>query len=225
MREIPQPESGPKKKLLDSAEQLFAERGFESVSVRDITQVVKMNIAAVNYHFGSREELLMRVVMRHVVPVCDERLARLDTVERKGSGKALPLEELIDAYVRPLLGHGRKPAMNERLYHRLMGRIFGAMGDGLPAAVDERQQVVEERFARAFAKALPGLAVEERAARIHFMRGGLIHLLTHFDALAAGAIGMEGALTRFIRFAVAGMKDGVEVEVPVEKGPQGMFNF
>ncbi|MEO8616967.1 MAG: helix-turn-helix domain-containing protein, partial [Luteolibacter sp.] len=65
MRELTIPESGPKRTLLNAAEQLFATKGFESVSVRDVTQSVKMNVAAVNYHFGSREQMLSLVILRY----------------------------------------------------------------------------------------------------------------------------------------------------------------
>ena len=81
MRDFTIPESGAKRKLLDAAELLFAEKGFEAVSVRDITQLAKTNIAAVNYHFGSRDHLLTLVMMRYMTPVTEERLVRLDFVE------------------------------------------------------------------------------------------------------------------------------------------------
>ena len=71
-------ESGAKQKLRIAAEQLFAEKGFEAVSVRDITQRSKSNVAAVNYHFGSRDGLVASVLERCVAPVNAERIARLD---------------------------------------------------------------------------------------------------------------------------------------------------
>ena len=74
MRETTIPESGSKRKLLETAEQLFADKGFEAVSVRDITQLAKTNVAAVNYHFGSRDSLLGMVMMRYMQPVTEERL-------------------------------------------------------------------------------------------------------------------------------------------------------
>ena len=97
MRAVTIPESGSKRKLLDAAEQLFADKGFEAVSVRDITQLAKTNVAAVNYHFGSRDSLLSLVMMRYMLPVTEERIARLEAIERKWSGKTAPLEEIIDA--------------------------------------------------------------------------------------------------------------------------------
>ncbi len=228
MRELILPESGPKLKLLDAAEQLFAEKGFEAVSVRDVTQFTKMNVAAVNYHFGSREGMQTLVILRYSNPVNEERLARLESAERKWAGKGLPVEEIIDAFVRPLLGQARKTELSERLFYKLLGRIFAENGDGLTPAIEENFRRVSDRFARAFGKALPGVAADELVARIHFMTGGVIHLLTHQEMLNSGAAtppSMEATLGRLIRFAAAGLREGTETEAPVKKGPQAMFDF
>lgn len=231
MREMTVPESGSKRKLLDTAEHLFAEKGFEIVSIRDITQAAKTNVAAVNYHFGSRDGLMALVMMRYMVPVNEERLARLEAVERKGPGKVAPLEEIIDAFVRPLVGQVAKSGLSERLFYKLIGRIFARQGDGLPAPVEDPLRQVGERFARAFAKALPTLAPEDLSWRIHFMAGGMIHLLTRQDLLhrisngASGTPTMEATLSRFICFAAVGLREGTESELPVKKGPQATFDF
>lgn len=231
MREITFPESGSKRKLLDAAEQLFAEKGFEAVSVRDITQLAKSNVAAVNYHFGSRENLLTLVMTRYMTPVNEERIARLDALERKWSGKSVPLEEIIDALVRPFVGQVRKSELSERLFFKLMGRTFAQQGDGLPQQIEEQLKNVVQRFTRAFGKSLPAVAADDLAWRIHFMIGGMIHMLTHQDILqrltggASGTPTMEVVVSRFIRFAAAGLREGLEAETPVAKGPQVMFDF
>lgn len=231
MRDMTVPESGSKRKLLNAAEHLFADKGFEAVSIRDITQAAETNVAAVNYHFGSRDGLLTLVMMRYMLPVNEERLARLETVERKWAGKAAPLEEVIDAYVRPLAGHVGKSELSERLFYKLVGRIFARQGDGLPAPVDDPLRQVVERFTRAFGRALPTVAPEDLIWRIHFMAGGMIHLLTHQDMLhrlsngASGAPAMEATLSRFIRFAAVGLRGGTETDEPAEMGPQAMFDF
>jgi AcrR family transcriptional regulator len=231
MREMTLPESGSKRKLLDAAEQLFADKGFEAVSVRDVTQLAKTNVAAVNYHFGSREGLLTLVMMRYMLPVTEERLARLDTAERKWSGKAVPLEEIIDAFVRPLVTQVRKSELSERLFYKLTGRIFAQQGDGLPRQIEDQFRQVAERFSRAFGKTLPTVSPEDLAWRIHFLVGGMIHMLTHQDILsrvtggASGTPTMEATLSRFIRFAAAGLREGTEAEAPVKKGPQATFDF
>lgn len=231
MREITFPESGSKRKLLDAAEQLFAEKGFEAVSVRDITQLAKTNVAAVNYHFGSRENLLTMVMTRYMTPVNEERIARLETLERKWSGKSVPLEEIIDAMVRPFVGQVRKSELSERLFYKLMGRTFAQQGDGLPPQIEEQLRNVVQRFTRAFAKTLPAVTPDDLTWRIHFMVGGMIHLLTHQDILhrltngASGTPPMEAIISRFVRFAAAGLREGLEVETPSPKGPQVMFDF
>lgn len=225
------PESGSKRKLLDAAEQLFAEKGFEAVSVRDITQLAKANVAAVNYHFGSRDGLLTLVMMRYMTPVNEERIARLETLERKSSGKTVPLEEIIDALVRPLVTQIRKSELSERLFYKLMGRTFAQQGDGLPPQIEEQLRQVVQRFTRAFAKALPAVAADDLAWRIHFVVGGMIHMLTHQEILqrltqgASGVPPMEATISRFIRFAAAGLREGVEAEEPAAEGPQVLFDF
>ncbi len=231
MREITFPESGSKRKLLDAAEQLFAEKGFEAVSVRDITQLAKTNVAAVNYHFGNRESLLTMVMTRYMTPINEERIARLEALERKWSGKSVPLEEIIDALVRPLVGQVRKSELSERLFYKLMGRTFAQQGDGLPPQIEDQLRIVVQRFTRAFGKALPTVNADDLMWRIHFMVGGMIHMLTHQDILhrltsgASGTPPMEAIVSRFIRFAAAGMREGLDAEAPAPKGPQVMFDF
>lgn len=232
MRELIIPESGAKRRLLDAAELLFAEKGFEAVSVRDITQLAKTNVAAVNYHFGSRDTLLTLVMLRYMTPVAEERMARLDFVEGRWYGKSVPLEEIIDALVRPLVGQVKKSELTERLFYKLTGRICAGQGDGLPRQIEEQFKQASERFSKAFAKALPSLPPEDLAWRIHFVIGGMIHMLTHeeiFSRVSGGASGsptMEVTLSRFIRFAAAGLRDGaVEIAIPDEEGPQATFDF
>ncbi|WP_345714436.1 TetR/AcrR family transcriptional regulator [Luteolibacter yonseiensis] len=247
------PESGSKRKLLDAAELLFAEKGFEAVSVRDITQYAKTNVAAVNYHFGSRDNLVALVMMRYMTPVTEERIERLNTLEKQWGKKAIPLEEIIDALVRPLVGQVKKSELAERLFYKLTGRICAEQGNGLPLQVEEQFRQSGERFSKAFAKALPTVPMEELAWRIHFVIGGMIHMLTHQEILSrvsggvSGAPSMEVTLSRFIRFAAAGLREGTqkagvtkgepaepvaesvpEIEEEIEEevdDSQGMFNF
>jgi AcrR family transcriptional regulator len=231
MREIKFPQSKAKLRLLDAAEQLFAERGFEAVSVRDVTQLAKANVAAINYHFGSRDGLIGLVVTRYISPVNEERLARLETLEKKWSGKAVPVEEIIDAFVRPLVGFVRKSELSERLFCKLMGRIFSLQGDGLPEAVEAQMRGLSDRFMRALSKGLPTVSTEELAWRTHFVVGGVIHMLLNQEMLhrltngASGSPTMEATLSRFIRFAAAGLRDGVALEPAEKNGPQSLFDF
>ena len=223
--------SEPKQRLLEAAEMLFAERGFDRVSVRDIIGQSGQNVAAVNYHFGDRENLIALIVSRRIEPLLDERMARLESVERKWSGKPVPVEELLDALVRPLLGTGRKPVLPPRIHHKLLGRILAMPSEDWPELTAERNRQMLGRFMRAFGKSLSTVSAEELLWRLHFLMGGMVHMLL-FEVSAekpgksAGeASGMEAAMGRFIRFAAAGLRQGIEAEVEKPAGPQATFDF
>lgn len=240
MRDATFPESGLKLKLLDAGERLFAENGFEAVSVRDITEMAKANVASVNYYFGSREALLGMVMARCMSPVTEARHARLDLLKKRWAGKAPPLEEIVEAMVLPLVEQVKKSGLSERLFYRLVGRIFAKQGDGLPLAIEEQLVKASDRFVRVFEKALPTVSAEELVWRTHFVEGGISHLLTHYDGVltvkggAPGDSAMVTTLKRFIPFACAGLSEGIEVtkiaeieeiaEV-VEPSPQAVFDF
>lgn len=225
------PESGAKLRLVEAAEQLFAERGFEAVSVRDITKRASMNIASINYHFGSREGLVAAVMTRYITPINDERLARIEALERRWSGKSVPLEEILDAFVRPLATQVRKSELSERLFLKLVGRMFGEQAAAMPPVVEEQFKLVVARFVKALSKALPELAVDEILWRMHFVIGAMVHSMAQEEVLhritqgASGTPTIEATLSRFTRFAVAGLRNGLSEEVVAKPSPQATFNF
>lgn len=231
MRAIKLSESQPKQRLLAAAEQLFAEKGFEVVAVRDVTQLAKANVAAVNYHFGSRDGLVALVVDRYLTSLNQERLERLDVLERRAPGKVVPIEEIVHALVRPLIGMVEKSELSEPLFCKLMGGILALPEEGLPVVVWEQMKISNNRFIRAISKVLPSVSQEDLQWRMHFLVGSLIHLLRHQDLLSSmsnggsGSPTLEIALGRFVRFAAAGLREGVEIEVEVNRGPQVMFDF
>ncbi len=228
------PTSGRKLKLVESAEKLFAEKGFDLVSVRDVTQTAGSNAAAVHYYFGSRDGLVALVMSRYMTPVNEERLARLEVAERNWGSKPVPAAEVLDAYVRPLITQINKSEMSERLFRVLIGRIFGTQHHAMPPDMEAQQSVLIERFTEVLSKSLPGLTTEDLAWRLHFTVGAMLHMLTHGEELqrlaqgAAGTPPMEVTLARFLRFAAAGLREGGEVEVTMEEArdsPQALFDF
>ena len=224
-----------RQRLLEAAELLFSEEGFDAVSVRDITEKAGANVAAVNYHFNSREHLVELVIERYINPVNEERLARLDVVEKKSGGKSVALEEILDAFVRPFATQVRKSELSEKMFYKLMGRCLGHRGGRLPKSVEQAFQLMMMRFKRAFEKALPELETQEMLWRVHFTVGAMIHSMAHaetFNRFTQGEAGfppMEETLSKFIRFSAAGLRQGVDHSVakeePRAKGPQDEFLF
>lgn len=223
-----------KQRLIEAAEALFADEGFDRVSVRDITTKASANVAAVNYHFGSREGLVAVVMARYINPVSEERLARLEALERRAAGKPLPLEEILDAFIRPFATQVRRCELSEKLFFKLMGRMFGQQGCELPPVVENLFVSMVNRFHKAFSKSLPNLAADEIWWRMHLMSGAMIHTMAHAETvqrMSRGESGnptMEQTLSRFIRFAAAGLRqdgEGASDEESKPKGPQVEFPF
>ena len=148
-------------------------------------------------------------------------------------GKPVPVEEVLDAFVRPFATQVRRSELSEKLFFKLMGRMFGQEGCNLPPVVETLFVTMLNRFQKAFAKSLPGLAAEDVWWRIHLMAGAMIHTMAHADTLQrfsggdSGSPTLEQTLSRFIRFAAAGMRQGADEphEEEKPKGPQVEFPF
>lgn len=215
------PEPGPKRKLIETAERLFAERGFEAVSVRDITHLAKANVAAVNYYFGSRSALIELVMTRLMEPLMARRLGMLAEVEARWPNTPAPVVEILEAFVRPLVREGKKRGLNDGLFYKLLGRGFAQHGDGMAVGLGNQLRDVNARFIRAFAAAVDGVTDEELAWRLHFLSGGVIHLLIHhetIDQLSGGSeklVPMAETIDRLVRFGLAGLQGGGHPGVPV----------
>ncbi|MBN2137355.1 MAG: CerR family C-terminal domain-containing protein [Sedimentisphaerales bacterium] len=102
--------AGVRERLIDKAEELFAEHGFEATSIRDLATAAGCNIASVNYYFGGKENLYREVFRSHLVPITDMRVASINEVMTRTRGK-LELEVLLrafaDAFIAPLKNEAR----------------------------------------------------------------------------------------------------------------------
>ncbi len=203
-----------RRRLLEAAEELFSQEGFERVSVRDITERASANVAAINYHFGSREGLVGQVMARYINPINEERLRLLDEIEARHGDSPPPLEEVMDAFVRPFATQVSRSELSERLFFKLMARVCGDQLAELPAEVERGFETMLARFRAAFRRCLPEVPEEELTWRIHFAVGAMLHSMAHWEMLnrfsqgAAGSPTTETILNRLIQFAVAGMNQG-----------------
>ena len=221
MRQTTVPDSKTKAKLIEAAEELLSEVGFDAVSVRDITTKAGTNVAAVNYHFGGRDALLALIAQRHVAAVNEERLARLEVIESLGGTPAL--EDLVEAWLQPVVAHARKGEFPEKILLRLIGRLFGEhSGSLLPSAMDGYKNATD-RFKRSIETIIPELDPIVLAWRIHFLNGAMSQLLTQEGALLcligeAGNLGVDEGLAGLVQFAAAGLRAGLKSgNAPLEK--------
>ena len=211
-----QSEAGTRERILDAAERLFGERGFEVVSLRDITGLAEANVASVNYHFGSKEKLIDAVVERHAAPVNERRMMMLDAAEERHGEAPVPVREMLEAFLRPMIAHILDGRMSEDLFCKFMGRMMSERGYCLPKSVEPVFQQMSLRFAMAFLKSVPGLTEQEVLWRMHFSFGVLSNTLMHRDTLQqisqgrAGDPGMEVLMDGVLDFTAAGFVSGAE---------------
>ncbi len=205
-----------RKAILDAAELLFAERGYEGASLRQITSTAGVNIAAANYHFGSKEELLRATLTRRIGPVNEERLEMLAELgERRSAPK---LEGILEALVAPALRLSRDQKRGGRVFMKLLGRIFADPGERLQALFLEQFDQIGGRFMPAFQRALPKLPPVELMWRMHFVIGVMAHTmadtqkLKHISRGACDPDDTEGIVRRMVAFLAAGMRAPVAPE-------------
>ena len=170
--------------ILEAAQRLFARDGFEKVSMRALTQEAGVNLAAVNYHFSSKQGLIDAVVSGYVNPVNEARLALLDRAEEEADGAPLAMEDILDCFMRPVLEAVHRSDISERLFFQLMGRCMNDQSlRSLPESVFGLFRRVLWRFPGAIGRTLPECSGKEILWRLHFTVGVLIHVLIHTEGL------------------------------------------
>jgi AcrR family transcriptional regulator len=170
--------------ILDTAEALFAKQGFAATSLRAITAKAGANLASVNYHFGSKEALIETVFERRIIPMNQERVDRLNQLQRRYGAGVIPLELLIEAYVGPALDLARETERGGALFIKLLGRSYTEPNAALQNAIRKLYAPVIDQFREAFSNALPELPREELYWRMHFMVGLMAYMMAGTDMMS-----------------------------------------
>ena len=199
-----------KSQILDAAEALIAEKGINAVSLRTITAAAKVNLAAVRYHFGSKAALVGKVYERRLGPINQLRLQMLDAVESAAGDSPPDLQGVLRAIMAPPI---RMLFENDTcsIFNKLCGRIYVDPSDCVQTMFDDLFQEVDERFMPVFERALPDLPETERAWRVHFAIGSMIHTLLDSERLKrfthgqCNLVDREEVIERLINFTVAGL--------------------
>jgi AcrR family transcriptional regulator len=203
------PAESTRERLLNIAEQRFGEGGYEGTSLRAITVAAAANIAAVNYHFGSKEALLRAAVTRAMAPVNIERRRRLDQLEAKGQPT---VEQLIRAFIEPGLDVILRRGERGRVVARFIGRVAFDPSRRIRELYSAEADPVEARYLAALQAALSQAAPESVAFGYLNMLG---LLAMHQSQALSRAPGMEevedpGRLAEnLIAFLVAAFDHGL----------------
>lgn len=165
-----------KTEILDAAERLFAEKGFDGTAIREITRAANVNVAAIHYHYGSKEEVLRGVTDRVVGPLNNRRFELLDRALDDAQPHPLSIEAILDAFIRPDIEtlqelHKRGPTVAH-----FLGRTYMDPTPWIQQMAKEQFAEAQTRFFPVLTAALQHLTVEEIAWRMYRVAAVLIHL-------------------------------------------------
>jgi len=213
-----------KDRILDAAEDLFAKQGFSATSLRNVISEAAVNLAAVHYHFGSREELIKAVFARRFEPINRERIELLDELEgqgarRPGGNKRLDksldksLERILDILLNPLLRAARDRPEEWSSVSLLVGRAHTDPDFVVRQILHDQFRDVFARFSFALGQCLPALGEEELLCRFHFVITAMAVTLVHGDDIRTLSDGKldpgrdpEVFARRWVAFAAAGLR-------------------
>jgi len=195
-----------KERILHAAEDLFAQHGFAGTSLRQVTSRADVNIAAVNYHFGSKENLVQEVFKHRMDEMSEKRLSALsESIARDPAD----LNGILLAFIQPALAltldrHGAS-------FVRVLARAYAEKNDGLRNFLSENYGQVLREFAKAIANCLPQLSKEELYWRMDFTAGALTYAMADFGLIrrqpgVTEKAHCEKAAQHLITFAQAGLR-------------------
>lgn len=195
-------------RILDAAEHLFAERGFAETSLRTITARAGVNLAAVNYHFGSKKALIQAVFARFLTPFCQH----LDRALDERAADRLPLPELLGLVARSVAAAAARDPARGMVFMRLVGLGYTESQGHLRRYIATGYGATFSRLRRLVAATAPGVAPEEMFWRIHFALGATVFTLSGVSSLTAIAEAEYGSsrthdevIARLLPFVTAGI--------------------
>ncbi|HEY9400136.1 MAG TPA: TetR family transcriptional regulator [Luteimonas sp.] len=198
-----------KDRILGAAEELFAQFGFSGTSLRQVTSRADVNIAAVNYHFGSKENLVNEVFRRRMDEMSAQRLARLRAAIEQHPGE---LEAVLAAFVEPALALAQD-RHGGGAFIRVIARAYAEKNDSLRRFLSDQYGHVLREFAKAIAGCVPALTKEELYWRLDFLSGALTYAMADFGMIkrpsgVSESSHQQRAARELIRFAAAGLQAG-----------------
>lgn len=198
-------------RILTAAARLFAARGMAGVGLREITTEAGVNLAAVNYHFGSKEKLLEALFARRALPITEERL-RLLALCAEQAGRPPMLEQLLEAYLRPAFSLGLEAGVDGATFGKLRARLSVESEDLYRRILSRAFNASSRAFLDAMALALPGLPRAEVEWRFHFMLGTMLYTMADNGRIQSITDGecqpgdADTVLARLIPFLCAGFR-------------------
>jgi AcrR family transcriptional regulator len=171
-------------RILDAAEWLFAEHGFDGTSMRMITTRAAVNLASVNYHFGSKEALFQEVFRRRLAELNRQRMDVINRMEAESGSAPLKPSQVLEGFFGPALEMAADTQHGGHTFMRLLGRTYTEPAEFIRNFMALEYAEVVERYTTALYAALPDVPKAEIVWRLHFMMGAVSYAISGIDALA-----------------------------------------
>jgi len=204
------PATATRKRILDAAEVLFAERGYDGVTVRQITAEAGVDTALAHHHFGSKQDLFARVLLRRAEVHMKERDQAMSRCIEEAGG-APTLRDVLLAYVRPYLDRARSSEKGWRTYFKLLAKA-NTSPEWASGVFDEQFDPFVRRFIDAMRRAVPDVPEERYFWAYHFLSGALVLTFAdtgRIDRLSGGVCSSSDFETGFL-YLIPFMEAGVE---------------
>jgi len=207
--------------ILAAAERLYADRGFGDVTLRDIVAEANVNLAAVNYHFGSKDELIAELFVTRSLALNRNRLHELRAAEERGGGRA-ELSDILRALIGPSLRGCLGPERERSTAARFMIR---ASIETVPPIRRIRNREIDHlrKFVAAMRRALPDRAEVELYWGLHFALAMAQQTVRDSERLSKLSDGqcdlddVEGVIDRVVAVAAMALSGGAALK---EKTPR-----
>ena len=196
-----------RQRLLDAGEALFAERGWNGVSIRDIAAVAQVSLAALNYHFGEKEKLLAAIFAARARPIAAERVRLLEALQADGRET---LESVIEAFLRPALTVDSK--FGGKAFVKLRARLATEPQAFSRRILADAFDQSGRQYLATLGRLLPELTPAELAWRFHFLLGAMVYTMADPGRIQSLTDGQcdpgdaDAALFRLVPFLVAGFR-------------------
>ena len=198
-------------RILDAAETLFSSKGFGQTSLRGVTGAAGVNIAAVNYHFGSKDALVSAVFARRLGPLNQERRELLEAAI-KAAPEGLPaVEVVLESLIRPAVDRWGGLDGTPSVLAGLLGRAHNEQDQQIRRLVFEQFEATTRQYCDVLAKILPDLDDEELFTRFHFLIGAMASTLVdpgRVGVLSGGKVDVtdiDALVSRLVTFLAGGL--------------------
>ena len=201
-----------RERILDVAERLFMGHGYDGTSMRMITSAANANLAAVNYHFGSKDALVQAVFRRRLTALNQERLAELDRLEAEAGGAPLKPSRIVEAFFGTALRMAADTEHGGRSFMRLLARTYNEPNAFVRQFLAEEYAEVMDRFLGALFVSLPEVPRAEILWRFHFMTGAMAFAISglgglyELAGLSATDDDPQRLLPRLMSFLLGGLR-------------------